>query len=227
MSGVVARLAVVTSGRAGSARIVGPVRPFLVVLPRSRGYWTVVDGDYRPVGAADGYLRELFFAKGRSLRTARMYAGNLAVFLTWASTRWSLSEAPLHMGDFVLMLRTTPIAAGRSRGRPRSADRINQILATVRGFYKSAVAHRRVDGDVLQALFEVGDDRWLPAELKLEGSGLRYRAAPRHVLPASRGAGVRGASEQEWEALLATCGCWRDRFLVVLLWLTGIRIGEA
>jgi len=31
----------------------------------------------------------------------------------------------------------------------------------------------------------------------------------------------------EVEALLGVCGCWRDRFLLVMLWFCGLRIGEA
>src|SRR5665647_1723520 len=32
---------------------------------------------------------------------------------------------------------------------------------------------------------------------------------------------------QEAEALLGVCRCWRDRFLLVLLWFCGLRVGEA
>ncbi|MGH8917253.1 MAG: tyrosine-type recombinase/integrase, partial [Actinomycetes bacterium] len=32
---------------------------------------------------------------------------------------------------------------------------------------------------------------------------------------------------EEAEALLRACRCWRDRFLVVMLWFCGLRIGEA
>ena len=37
----------------------------------------------------------------------------------------------------------------------------------------------------------------------------------------------RAATQQEWEALLLAARCWRDRFLLVLLWFSGLRIGEA
>jgi hypothetical protein len=60
------------------------------------------------------------------------------------------------------------------------------VLAVVREFYRHAAAVRDVDGKVLGALYEVADDRFLPAELRAEGGGLRYRAAPWHRLRAPR-----------------------------------------
>jgi len=38
---------------------------------------------------------------------------------------------------------------------------------------------------------------------------------------------VNRATEAEWDAMLGECRSWRDRFLLVLLWSTGLRIGEA
>jgi integrase/recombinase XerD len=128
----------------------------------------------------------------------------------------------------VLVLRTTPITRrGRGYGRPRSAGRINHVLAVVREFVKHQVAHGAVDACVLAALYEVGDDRFLPAELRAEDGGLRYRVMPRHKLRAERRGPDRAARVEEWEAMLQAAGCWRDRFLLVLLWFSGVRIGEA
>jgi site-specific recombinase XerD len=109
----------------------------------------------------------------------------------------------------------------------RSAGRINHILAVVREFYKHAVAHRAVDTSVIAALYEVGDDRYLPAELRAEDGALRYRVRPRHKLRATRDGAPSVATQHEWEALLEAATSWRDRFLLVLLWFSGLRIGEA
>jgi site-specific recombinase XerD len=43
----------------------------------------------------------------------------------------------------------------------------------------------------------------------------------------TRSARPDAASQQEWEALLEAATWWRDRFLLVLLWFGGLRIGEA
>jgi integrase/recombinase XerD len=60
------------------------------------------------------------------------------------------------------------------------------VLAVVREFYTHAVATGAVEGNVLTELYEVADDRHLPAELRPERGGLRYRARPRHRPRAQR-----------------------------------------
>ena len=88
------------------------------------------------------------------------------------------------------------------------------------------MAYGAVDAAVLAALYEVGDDRHLPAELRPEGSGLRYRARPRHVQRTRRSRRPVPVRQPEAEALLRAATCWRDRFLLVLLWFSGLRVGE-
>jgi integrase/recombinase XerD len=149
--------------------------------------------------------------------------------LDWAARSGrDLERAAAELSRFVLVLRTSAIERrGRGYGQVRSAGRINHILAVVREFYKHAAAHRAVAGSVIAALYEVGDDRYLPAELRGEDGALRYRVRPRHKLRATRSGAPRVAEQQEWEALLEAARNWRDRFLLVLLWFSGLRIGEA
>jgi len=204
-------------------------RSFRVVLPGGRAYWTVVDDDYAKVAVADEFLFELRFGRDRAESTSRVYAGELAAFLSWCGQGGrSLEDGARHLSRFVLDLRTTPTARpGAGQGRPPGPARVNHVLAVVREFYKHAVAMKAVDGDVLGALYEVADHRHLPTELRPEGGGLRYRARPRHRLRAGRSARPEAASQAEWEALLEAARSWRDRFLLVLLWFSGLRIGEA
>jgi integrase/recombinase XerD len=204
-------------------------RAFRVVLPDGRAYWTVVDDRYVRVGVADRFLFDLRFGRDRAESTSRVYAGELARFLGWCRrTGRTLEVGAAELSRFVLYLRTTPTSRpGAGQGRPPGAARVNHVLAVVREFYKHAAAVRDVDGAVLSALYEVADDRFLPAELRPEGGGLRYRAAPRHRLRAPRRARPEGASQGEWEALLEAACSWRDRFLLVLLWFSGLRLGEA
>lgn len=204
-------------------------RALRVVLPGGLAYWTVVDAEYELVGAADGFLRDLRFGADRTESTTRMYAGELVLFLDWASgSRRDLERAARELSRFVLLLRTTPVARrGRSCGQVRSAGRINHVLSVVREFYKHAVAHGQVNANVIAALYEVGDDRFLPAELRSEDGALRYRVRPRHQLRAGPSRQALVCELSEWEALLRAAGCWRDRFLLVLLWFSGLRIGEA
>ncbi len=128
----------------------------------------------------------------------------------------------------MVMLKTTPVGrAGSGQGRVRGPGRINHVLAAVRELYKHAVADRALDASVLALLFEAGDDRHLPAELRPEGSGLRYVARPRHVQRSRRAGRPVPVRQAEAEALVRACRSWRDRFLLVLLWFCGLRVGEA
>jgi site-specific recombinase XerD len=205
------------------------VRAQRVALTETLTYWTVVDDDWRPVPVADAYLRHLRLGADRAEGTTRTYAGDLACYLSWCeSSGRDLDAGARALGMFVAMLKTTPVArAGAGQGKVRSAGRINHLLAAVRELYRHAVAEGVVDPSVLTALYEVGDDRHLPAELKPEGSGLRYRARPRHVQRSRRISRPVAVQSQEAEALLAATRCWRDRFLLVLLWFCGLRVGEA
>ena len=176
-----------------------------VVLPSGEGYWTVVDEEYRVLGAADAFLRDLRFGADRTESTTKLYAGELALFLGWAAgSGRELERAARELSRFVLLLRTTPITRrGRGYGRPRSAGRINHVLAVVREFIKHRVAHGQLDARVLAALYEVGDDRLLAGGAARGGRRLRYRVRPRHRLRAERPGRERAATQQEWEAL-----CW-------------------
>jgi site-specific recombinase XerD len=200
-----------------------------VELAGTLAYWTVVDEAWRPVEPADSYLRHLRLGADRAEGTTRAYAGDLACFLAWcqASER-DLAAGARDLSLFVAVLKTTAVTrAGSGRGRVRGPGRVNHVLAAVRELYKHAVANGAIEPSVLTFLYEVGDDRHLPADLKPEGSGLRYRARPRHVQRARRGAGPVPVRRDEVEALLGVCRSWRDRFLLVLLWFCGLRVGEA
>ena len=143
-------------------------RAFRVELRDGRGYWTVVDDEYVKVAVADRFLFDLRFGRDRAESTTRVYAGELARFLTWcAGTGRSLEDGARQLSRFVFLLRTTATERpGAGQGRPPGPARINHVLAVVREFFKHAVADGAVDGSVLAALYEVADDRFLPAELR-------------------------------------------------------------
>ncbi len=199
-----------------------------VELTATLAYWTVVDDEWQPVPSADAYLRHLRLGADRAEGTTRVYAGDLALFLGWChSGGRGLDEAARSLSAFVAMLRTTPVErAGAGRGQARSPGRINHVLAAVRELYKHAVANGELDASVLAFLYEVGDDRFLPADLRPEGRGLRYVAKPRHVQRGRRRAMPESARAAEVEALLRAASSWRDRLVLVLLWFCGLRIGE-
>ena len=153
-----------------------------------------MDGNWRPVEPADSYLRHLRLGADRAEGTTRAYAGDLACFLAWCGESGrDLVAGARDLPLFVAMLKTTLVArAGSGRGRVRSPGRINHLLAAVRECYKHAVANGAVEPAVLAFLYEVGDDRHLPAELRPEGIGAALPGAspPRPARAAGRPAGT-------------------------------------
>lgn len=192
------------------------------------GYWTVVDGDYQRHPEADAFLLHLRFAADAAEGTTRAYAGDVALFLTWLGQTGDFVAAARRLSTFMAWLRMTPIPPGRrNAGQVRSVHRQQRVLVAVREFFKFCAAEKLVDGAVLAVLYEVADDQHLPAHLKPEGQGLAYVARPRHRLRLPRAVHPDLCSPEEFQALLAAASNWRDRFLLVLLWFTGMRIGQA
>ena len=60
-------------------------RAFRVELRDGRAYWTVIDDEYLKVAVADRFLFELRFGRDRAESTTRVYAGELARFLSWCA----------------------------------------------------------------------------------------------------------------------------------------------
>jgi integrase len=202
---------------------------FQVAPGTPEAYWTVVDGDYRPVAVADDYLRELRFGRRRAVSTTKAYAENLALFFGWASrSGCAVESAPRDLGRFVHWLRSSPVERrGTGFGRARSGARINTILVSVRELYKHAVSMGSLDGRVLDALYVVGDDRFYPVYVRREDGALRMVLRPLHRVPEARRASVDDARPEEFAGLLGACEHWRDRFLLAVMYFAGLRVGEA
>ena len=139
----------------------------------------------------------------------------------------AVETAPRELGRFVHWLRSSPVERrGTGFGRARSGQRINAILVSVRELYKHAVSMGSLDGRVLDALYVVGDDRFYPVHARREDGALRAVLRPLHRVPAPRRASVDDAKPQEFQALLGACECWRDRFLLSVMYFAGLRVGE-
>ena len=192
-------------------------------------YWTVVDNEFRPVGLADDYLRELRLGRRRAVSTTKAYAENLALFFDWLTrTGRPVEEAPRQLGRFVHWLQMTPVTRpGTGLGKPRSAARINAILVSIRELYKHAVAMGSVDPCVLRALYIAGDDRHYPDHARREDGVVRAVLRPLHRVPVTRRASVDDAKPDEFAALIHACEHWRDRFLLGVMYFGGLRHGEA
>lgn len=179
-------------------------------------YYAVLDEDYERHVLASRWLESRFFSGAHSESTSAQYASSISIFLNWAEqTRRPLMEAAAQLHLFVGFLATTPVE--RCGRRPRAASRINRILVVVREFYRWAAAERELPETVLGHLFEAVD----PDARCWVGPRVRHRRRePR------RAGSPDAATASEVIALVQYATTARDRFMIMTLAVTGLRIGQ-
>jgi site-specific recombinase XerD len=204
--------------------------------------WTVVDGDYVEHERAALWLRVLVDAEGRSVGTARTYAGRLALYLTWAASAGVDPAAPEvdQLAALARWLERTPSRKhrpGRQRrraagsavavlGSARSAATVEGILAAVvefvrfgasRGWCEPATAERLAFRSELRFAPRGWDRGERSGRAVVNRRVVRRRRVqrPPEVLTAS-----------QVGALVDACSNVRDRFIVEALYATGVRVSE-
>jgi site-specific recombinase XerD len=202
----------------------------MVRLPSGVRYWTVLDEDLAVVPVADSFLRQVRFGRDGAESTTKAYAGGIALFLRWCARSGRGWEAGAgQLGLFMTWLahagRAVSGVDAPAGAAVRSARRINAVLAAVRGMIVHAVAEGGAPGHLVQVLYEVADDRDLPAAARGEEAGTGWRMRARHRLhePVSR---VDRAGDSDVVAMLGACGSARDRLIVLLMVRAGLRRGE-
>jgi integrase/recombinase XerD len=189
--------------------------------------WTVLDGSGEVVAAVEVFLAHLQ-ALDRSPTTIRAYAFSLKLwfeFLDVVVVAWDQARAD-HVSRFVAWLRAPAanvvvLETGHAR---RSPATVNRHLAGLFSFYdyqarngvqlaQALVTWRRSNrGGYKAFLYHVNGGRLVATR------PLRLRQSRR--LP-------RTLTSEQMVALVEACAHVRDRFLLVLLAETGMRIGQA
>ena len=216
------------------------MRAFPVRLPSGARYWTVLDEDLAVVPVADGFLRQARFGRGGAEATTKSYAHSIALFLRWCvrtgrSCQEGAAQLPLFMG---WLQHAGPAVSGAGADVPggavlagpgaapaRSARRVNGVLTAVRSMVVHAVAAGQAGGDLLPLLYEVADDRDLPAAARDADGRMAWRLRARHRLHEPE-TPVDRASDEQVVALLRACRSARDRLIVLLMARAGLRRGE-
>ncbi len=207
------------------------MRRFEVLLPSGERYWTVVDDEFQVMKCADGYLRHLRLGRDCAEGTTAAYASSIRLFLLWCTLvgrDWR--EAGAALGSFILWLRysvgdSSQVFAGPGAKVVRGERRINAVLTAVRGLLVFAVDTGVAPARVLTQIYEVGDTRDLPAELRGEGVAVLPRMKARHRVH-EPDPSVDRASDEEAVALVAACRLARDRLIVLLMARAGLRRSE-
>jgi integrase/recombinase XerD len=216
------------------------MRAFAVRLPSGARYWTVLDEDLTVVPVADGFLRQVRFSRDGAEATTKSYAHSIALFLRWCARTgrtWQAGAEHLelfmgwlqHAGPAVSGLDADgpggTVVAGPGVPPARSARRINGVLTAVRSMAVHAVAAGQAGGDLLPLLYEVADDRDLPAAARDTDGRMAWRLRARHRLHEPE-TPVGRASDEQIVALLRACRLARDRLIVLLMARAGLRRGE-
>jgi integrase/recombinase XerD len=211
------------------------MRAFPVSLPSGQRYWTVLDKDLQVVGVADEYLRHLRFGRDAAESTTKAYAHSIALFLRWcAGSGWSWQAGVERFALFMTWLAharlsvddaASVVVAGPGAAAVRCPSRINGVLTAVRGMVVHAVATGGGAAGLVSMLYEVADDRDLPAEARGEDGRMAWRMRARHRLwePETT---IDRASDEQIVALLRACRSARDRLIVLLMARAGLRRGE-
>lgn len=212
------------------------MRAFPVRLPSGVCYWTVLDDDLAVVDVADAFLRHVRLGRDVAELTTRSYAGSIALFLRWCALTGRHWHAGVeHLGLFIVWLRHTPVAADGTSARVlagpgaepvRGPRRINGVLTAVRGMVAHAAAAGQAPAGLVAAVYEIADERELPAQARGEEGRMAWRLRARHRLHEPE-TPVDRASDAETVGLLHACRSARDRLLVLLLARAGLRRGEA
>ena len=211
------------------------MRAFPVSLPSGQRYWTVLDEDLQVVGVADEYLRHLRFGRDAAESTTKAYAHSIALFLRWCARSGRSWQAGVERFALFMtwLAHARPsvddaagvVVAGPGAAAVRCPSRINGVLTAVRGMVVHAVATGHGAAGLVSMLYEVADDRDLPAEARGEDGRMAWRMRARHRLREPETT-VDRASDEQIVALLRACRSARDRLIVLLMARAGLRRGE-
>jgi len=203
-------------------------------LPSGQRYWTVLDEDLQVVGVADEYLRHLRFGRDAAESTTKAYAYSIALFLRWCGRSGRSWQAGVER--FALFMTwlaharpsvddaASVVVAGPGAAAVRCPSRINGVLTAVRGMVVHAVATGHGPAGLVSTLYEVADDRDLPAEARGEDGRMAWRMRARHRLREPETT-IDRASDEQIVALLRACRSARDRLIVLLMARAGLRRG--
>lgn len=215
------------------------MRAFPVRLPSGARYWTVLDEDLAVVAVADVFLRQVRFGRDGAESTTKAYAGAIALFLRWcARSGHGWPGGVEHLGSFMTWLRHAGprasgvgadvvgvVLAGPGAAPARGARRVNGVLTAVRGMVVHAVAAGQAPAHLVPLLYEVADDRDLPAQARDDEGRMGWRMRARHRLHEPE-TPVERAADADIVELLKACRSARDRLIVLLMARAGLRRGE-
>ncbi|MGW6570509.1 tyrosine-type recombinase/integrase [Streptomyces sp. NPDC054975] len=190
----------------------------------------VIDGDFKIHREATAFLEQVR-GLGRSVNTERNYACRLALYLTWCDERglsWSDPgfENLVRFRDWLVSVPLPPRGRrNQSAIRFRRDGSANAILGTMTQFLLFGVGPGWVSEQVAMAVVKPKFLRFLPRGVAGEGRGERV-VMERTLKFATTDPGIECFTTEQVELMIRLARNARDRFLIVLMRATGMRIGE-
>ena len=191
------------------------------------------DGLARYVIASDSYVLHAegsaylaaLRSQGRSPNTERTYAGRVGLFLSYCS-RMRIDWQTIEFGELGQFLRWLVVTPPRDSERLRSPQTANQIMTTICEFLRFGAAQGWVPLELVERLAAPRHVRYLPGGS--DGGQAVYSVVQVKTLRlAATAPEMKNLSLEQVERLIVATTNARDRFLLALLAVTGIRIGEA
>lgn len=189
--------------------------------------WLVLDDAYLPVQPICAFLNFLNNV-GRSPYTIQASAYALKLFWEYLQDEqldWTLVDVQ-QLAAFIPWLRRprSPLLSTEEETPQRTNATIDQLLTAVHGFYEFHVRLQTVSHLALYQFLQYPNRRYKPLLYGIAKSKpIRSR-----VVKLKREQRVRKTLRREQvEQLVQACANVRDRFLLILLYETGLRIGQA
>ncbi len=197
-----------------------------VRLPMDRVAWMVLDDNHRPVEPILSYLKFLQNID-RSPNTIRATAHRLKLF--WEYLRdeqlcWTTIDVT-QLAGFISWLRrpNPPVISIESRPARRTNGTIDLALGTVSGFY---AYHIRLGTIPQLPLYQFSQPYRGNYKPFLHGIAKTKPEATRVVAVTPEQRQPKLLTHEQIQQLLNACTHIRDRFLLALLYETGMRIGQ-
>lgn len=195
------------------------------IMPSSgRTAWLLVDESFEPHREVREYVLSML-ARDLATQTIRAYVPRIGRWLNWCEGS-GVAWREVRLSDltrFKFFIEQSP----DRRGRLRSGKSVNAILVSVMSFLRFSASHGFVDRERVAALEERRFLRFAPPGYN-RGEDGQFSVARSPILRAAEvqrpPALLTGAQPQ---ALVDAALMSRDRFLIVLLLESGLRIGEA
>jgi integrase/recombinase XerD len=192
--------------------------------------WVLIDEHYVVQPEANSYLAALR-ARDRSVNTERVYAGRIALYLSYCQREGVDWRAPSidALAGFLKYLVTAPLPPrGRNAtaARYRSKATANAVMTVVCELLRFGAARGWVSPSVVNALTEQKFLAHTPPGFNAGEEGQFREISAKTMKFAVPHGGFQWLSDDQLEHLICAEMRSRDRFLVALMVVTGMRIGE-